>query len=167
MRSERTFGTFGNGSLFYLLDTEQDPGYLRKIRHEMTHWIWGKFYGEAPALLNEGLATYSDTLSQKGADIYDLYKNLAPIESVPSLAKILQSEEFWKAGGHYRIGATLIHFLILTWGIKKLKTLFLRTEYNDETIETTMEKLYSISISELDESWRSSVKRFVANAARM
>ena len=57
VKNSMTFGTLLRPDLLlYLLDTDQDPEYMVKFRHEFGHWIWGAMYGEAPALFNEGLA---------------------------------------------------------------------------------------------------------------
>ena len=160
VQSKRTFGNLLRPNmLLYLLDTEQDPDYRTKIRHEMTHWLWGALYGEAPSLLNEGVAVVAETLSAPGKTEADLFRGLRPLDDVPPLEQLAGNETFFGAGtGYYRIAGTFVYFLSQRGGWERVAELFRRTDYDDAAFGESLAQVYGLSLQEADVEWRSFVR---------
>ena len=168
-RSNRTFGWVdGSHTMFYLLDPKQDPDYMLRFRHEITHLVWGNLYGEAPSLFNEGIAVYAEWMSEPGADVSELLsKCRVDIEQVPPLCEIAVTENFWvrntelaqKTPGLplYVPSGLWIHFLVKKWGWDKLKNLFLMTDYEDDNIVDKFNKVYGQTLKTVDIEWRRNV----------
>ena len=156
VRSERTFGSVGEDArlLIYLLDTEQDPEYLLRLRHETTHMVWRSLYGEAPPLFQEGLAEYVQQMSQAGADTESLLTGTPSLDTAPPLPDVAPTEAFWHARGLYRVAGTFIWFLVETHGWGKLKALFQRSGYDDAAIVATFGEVYGVSLEDADREWR-------------
>ena len=164
--SSRTFGwVHGSHTLFYLLDPKQDPDYMMRFRHEITHLVWGHFYGDAPPLFNEGIAVYAELMSEPGADMSELLSRCrVDVEQVPPLCEIALTEDFWarntelaqKTSGLplYVVSSLWIHFLVEKWGWDKLKTLFLMTDYEDGNIVDKFSKVYGQTLEDVDAEWR-------------
>jgi len=160
VQSKRTFGnSLRPNMLLYLLDTEQDPDYRTKIRHEMTHWLWGALYSEAPALLNEGVAVVAETLSAPDKTEADLFQNLRPIDDVPSLEQLAGNGAFFGAGtGYYRMAGTFVYFLSQRGGWERVAEVFRRTDYDDPAFGSKFAQVYGFSLREADAEWRSLVR---------
>lgn len=155
-RSKRTFGTvIDPNTLFYLLDTVQDPEYLRRFRHEIAHILWIKLYGEAPALLNEGIAVYAEHMSVPGCNFESfLNHDQLIMENIPPLAEIILSDEFEKRGPYYGVGGLFVHYLIERWGWESLCRLFMKTDYRDSDIALHFAEVYGESIHDIETDWR-------------
>lgn len=159
-RSERTFGSMeAPGPLFYLMDPEQDPGFMLRFRHEIAHLMWGRLYGEAPALLNEGLAVFAENMSVPGASLDALLDfDSAVVGEVPPLEEVAFSERFWMLRERglplYRIGGALSHYLVRRWGWERLRDLFLISEYEDPGILSHFRSIYGQELGAVDADLR-------------
>ena len=160
-RSKRTYGTvIDPNTLFYLLDTVQDPEYLRRLRHEVAHILWIKQYGEAPALLNEGIAVYAEHMSVPGSNFKSLLKHDQLImKNIPPLAEIILSDEFDNRGPYYGVGGLFVHYLIERWGWEPLCRLFMRTDYTDSDIALHFAEVYGESLHDIEIDWRKYIDR--------
>jgi hypothetical protein len=159
-RYERTFGSMeAPGPLFYLMDPEQDPDFMLRFRHEIAHLMWGRLYGEAPALFNEGLAVFAETMSVPGAPL-DALLSLDPAAAgeVPPLEEVAFNESFWrfrKRGSPlYRVGGALTHYLVQRWGWERLRDLFLVSEYEDPGILSHFRSIYGQELGAVDADLR-------------
>jgi hypothetical protein len=154
--SPRTFGSVDeSGQFFYLLDPEQDPEYVSKLRHETVHVLWGRRHGEAPPLFTEGIAVYGEHLSVPHADAGVLLSDAdSVLEDTPCLAAIADTEEFWKCGGFYRAGGLFVWYLVSRWGWKSLAQLFDISCYQDPSILEHFREVYQMDLSTVDSEWR-------------
>lgn len=162
-RTELTFGSMIDPhTLFYLLDSHQDPEYMEKIRHELAHWAWGRVYGEAPSLFWEGLAVYAAKMSKPEADVSASLDRGVSLAEIPPLCEIAINESFWqyKAQGMpmYTIGSLLVRFLVEKWGWDPLKHLFLCSDYEDADVLEHFCQIYDHSLDTVDVEWRQWLK---------
>ncbi len=121
-----TFGSvIGTDTMLYLPDTTQDPQYLDRFRHEISHFVWGSLFGEAPGVLNEGIAVATETLSQPGKSEIDLFNGMPPIDQIPPFSDLCRNEQFFSKGiSNYRAVGTLVYFLAGKFGWPRLGQLF-------------------------------------------
>ena len=158
-KTDKTFGSLADPFvLFYFLDTQQDPDYLQRFRHEIAHMIWGRSYGEAPPLFQEGIAVYAEHMSSPAANRHD-FLNSASIggERVPLLSEIAITENFWKHRSLYSlymISGIWIHFLIEKWDWERLKALFLISQYEDPDIADHFYQIYGEKLEDVEGEWR-------------
>jgi hypothetical protein len=159
-RSERTFGSMeAPGPLFHLMDPEQDPDFMLRFRHEIAHLMWGRLYGEAPALFNEGLAVFAENMSDPGTS-RDAPVNLDPsaVSSMPPLEEVALNEGFWSFRERgfplYRVGGALTHHLVQRWGWERLRDLFLLSEYEDPDILSHFRSIYGQELGAVDADFR-------------
>ncbi len=161
-KTDRSFGSLTDPFvLFYFLDTRQDPNYMQRFRHEIAHMIWGRFYGEAPPLFQEGVGVYAEHMSSPDANRNDFLNSTSiDVEQIPLLSEIAITENFWKRERLYTISGIWIHFLIEKWGWGKLKSLFLLSQYEDPEIADHFYQIYGQKIEEVEVEWRHYIKSF-------
>ena len=154
---ERTFGTLPDPHLlFYLLDPGKDPNYMNKLRHELAHWVWGRLYGEAPPLFNEGVAVYAEKSSAPNITELDFLANAkAGVDQVPPLKEVVHGDGFWKHKGMYTLGSLWIDFLVKEFGWDQLKTFFLNSDFEDDLVVEHFERVYGEKLETLEFHWRS------------
>ena len=159
-KTDRSFGSLTDPFvLFYFLDTQQDPNYMNRFRHEIAHMIWGRSYGEAPPLFQEGVAVYAEYMSNPDANHSDfLNPTSIDIEQIPRLSEIAITENFWKHQSLYTISGIWIYFLIEKWGWDKLKALFLLSQYEDPEIANHFYQIYGQKLEEVEIEWRHYLK---------
>ncbi len=157
--SRRTFGSLADPHhLFYFLDTNHDPKYMEKFRHEYAHWIWGRMYGEAPSLFNEGIAVYAERMSAPVSMIDNFLNVSLTIDAVAPLSEIAFNENFWKHKNMYTVGGLFIHYLVEQYGWQPLKQFFLLSEYEDENVLEHFKQAYGMDLAEADQKWRLFIK---------
>jgi hypothetical protein len=148
-----TFGSIESpGVLFYLLDPLQDPDYLVKFQHEIAHLVWGRSYGEAPPLFNEGVAVYAEPAHRAGRPA------VLPVAGLPSLVDLVHTDRFWDA---YRTGLPVygasglwVRYLVERWGWERLGTLFLASEYGDPEILEHFASVYGCDLATAEVGWQ-------------
>ncbi|HIE27369.1 TPA: hypothetical protein EYP66_08800 [Candidatus Poribacteria bacterium] len=135
------------------------------MRHEECHAIVKKLVGEAPALFNEGLGSYLMGLSRTSQPPVINTGVLLALEKkeLPSLKSVIKTNDFWRAYNErkvdvYQIGDSFVAYLIESYGIGKLKDLFLQTDYNDNDIECKLEEAYQKTIESLEQEWHRYLK---------
>jgi hypothetical protein len=155
-QTKRVFGSLTDPHLLlYFWDPKAYPDYPQKLRHELTHWLWSRLYGEGPALFQEGLADYAEYLSgpQPNLDVF-WAKRFGDIAELPPLTELALTANFWRYGGSYGIGGQFVAFLVEQWGWWHLKKLFLHSVYEDEQIDEHFTQIYGQSLAEADQAWR-------------
>jgi len=154
--SERTFGTLeDSNTLFYLMDPERYPEYPSRLRHEIAHLIWGKLYGEAPPLFNEGLAVYAEHMSAPDADFGSLLAHdTLLLDDIPPLVKIVDDDNFWKYGPFYGVGGVLVCYLVENYGWDALRRFFLASDYDDPKALRHFAEVYCQDLMSVDSDWR-------------
>jgi hypothetical protein len=154
--SERTFGSVdGSSTLFYLMDPNQHPDYLPRFRHEIAHVVWGRLYGEAPPLFNEGLAVYAEHMAAPDADLASLFAHDTwSLDGIPPLVKIVDDHGFWEYGPFYGVGGVLVHYLVESYGWDALRRFFLASDYDDPEALSHFAEVYSRDLMSVDADWR-------------
>ena len=156
--SPRTFGSVESpGVLFYLMDPQQDSEYLGKFRHEIAHLIWGRSYGEAPPLFNEGVAVYAEVASEPVDRAGCPPATATAITSLPSVAKLAPTDLFWEEyrSGRpvYKVSGFWIRYLVERWGWGRLGALFLASDYDDPEIVSRFQTIYGHSLETVEADW--------------
>lgn len=155
---ESNFTGTGSASISgidYVIYNDKWNNHIQHIAHEEAHLLFNREVGEAPALLNEGLAVYTELM------IYEkeLFKLCADVwinyvsNNCGIISKLLLNENFWDNFGKlplYRIGAGLVLYICKHYKIEKLKNIFLSTNYNDNHIVEVMELELHTSIDVLE-----------------
>jgi hypothetical protein len=119
------------------------------MTHEEVHAIWGREVGEAPSLLNEGMAVwYEIRLSSEQNRVQELCAAWrSVIESgEETLDNLCRTNVFWDAYSRglsvYGVAGVVIGYLLNTNGLAKLNDLFLRTHYEDEHLADMLMACY-------------------------
>lgn len=164
--SPMTFGMLPDPHiLFYYLDPRQDPSYLVKFRHELSHWVWGRMYGEAPALFQEGLAFYAEHMSGPEAREDEFQDIPVDLEKVPPFEELIQSDVFFGRRGMYTAGGLWIHYLVDQHGWGPLKAFFRSTDQEDPDVGARFEEVYGMSLTEAESQWRAHMRSIAARPA--
>jgi hypothetical protein len=154
--SRRTFGSLTDPHLlFYLLDPQSDPAYMQRMRHELTHWVWSRRFGEAARLFQEGVAVYAELLSAPGADkAHFLSQTAFQIEEAPPLSELVLNDNFWQYDDAYRVAGRWVAYLVEQFGWSPLKALFLGSDYEDPQILAHFQAVYGQSLAAVEQQWR-------------
>ncbi|MCL1786427.1 MAG: hypothetical protein FWG38_00455 [Defluviitaleaceae bacterium] len=129
-----------------------------KLLHEETHAIWSHEVGEAPSLLNEGVAVYVENLLHPAPDaLLPQERSRFWHEQMGAddwlLRKLTDNEYFFndpsKVPAFYNISGLLVGFIIKKWGVALLKDIFLASYYEDENIAELIEGKTKLSMEAL------------------
>ncbi|MFD2562107.1 peptidase MA family metallohydrolase [Aquimarina rubra] len=126
---------------------------IKAIVHELTHTIVLNFRDNGlvglPNWLNEGYAYYE--AGQLTQEEKKAVRAKALKKEIPSWQELsdANTSEFGNLGG-YGISATIIDFLIKTYGIEKLKQYIINPE--------TTEQIYNRTIKDLEQEWLDYIK---------
>ena len=131
--------------------------HARHLLHEETHLIWIREVGEAPSILNEGIAVYVESLLIDGYEVMKERFCKAWFDTIGKekglLRNLMQNTYFWNAYGKisvYTLSGMLVFYIINMWGINLLKEIFSRSNYYDEKLAELIEDKTEISIEELE-----------------
>lgn len=168
-RSPLTFGSVtGTDTLLYLLDTIQDPDYLSRFRHEISHFVWGVHHGEAPGLLNEGVAVVSENMSQPGRSEEALFRDMPPLDQVPPLSELCHNDSFFAKGtANYKAAGTLVRFFAERLGWSRLGQLFQASSFDDPGISDRLSLAFGLPLEDIDREWRAFCKNKVSGRRAM
>jgi len=123
--------------------------------HEEAHLMWMAQAGQAPAILNEGVATYAEYLFCGDKNSMKLKLQSAWQKYMPSsefLKNMMTSKFFWsdmqnKTKAHtYDVGAALVWYIIEKWGAEFLRGIFRNTFYEDGNLAVLLESKTKQSI---------------------
>ena len=150
-------GSVSSSGLDYVVYNDSWKNHIEHIFHEEVHLITKYEIGEAPSLLNEGLAVYTELKVYKKEDYYinkyfDTWKNNISNQK-GILTKLMSNEYFWSNFGKmplYTIGAAFIHFLTERYGIELVKSIFENTHFFDETLSSVIENKTNTTIENLE-----------------
>ena len=136
-----------------------DPIVLRNVLHEIVHHWWTDQVGEAPSLLNEGIAVYfehtlfTDVVKARG-EFEHVWREYSRKAKPGFLRLLCTNEGFWAeyAAGEpvYRIGAQFVSFLLDDYGLKGVRRIFLESHFDDPEICERIEKVAGESIDSLE-----------------
>jgi hypothetical protein len=132
------------------------------LTHETIHVLWGAEVGEAPSLLNEGVAEYYQALLAASPDaaLRNLARTWAHViaSGEVSLRDVCRNEFFWRGrrqdcglppGIFYHVGGALVGYLVEAHGRPLLRQIFLETHYRDEHLASTLERLTGLALQDL------------------
>lgn len=153
----RGMGSAGIKGIDYVIYNDSWANHKRRLLHEEAHLIWINEVGEAPSILNEGLAIYTEDMLSDGREAFRAKLKSAWNESMSRekylLSKLMNNRYFWMHYGSfpvYTIGAALVSHIIDQNGIEALKEVFLNTHFNDEGAGRVIERVLGISVDELE-----------------
>ena len=141
----------------YVIFKDSWKNHKRRLLHEEAHLIWMNEVGEAPSILNEGIAVYAEDMLTDGVEEFRKKLQRACNESMVKekgrLFKLMNNRYFWRHTGSLpinEIGAALVDYIIRHRGVEALKEIFLNTHLNDEAIDRVIEKVLGISVNEIE-----------------
>jgi len=141
-------GTANSAGVMCQIFTGDVVHFEAQTAHEEAHLIWIAQAGQAPAILNEGVATYAEYLFCGDRNSLKLKLQLAWQKYMPDselLKNMMTSEFFWsdiqsKTKAHtYDVGAALVLYIIEKWGAEFLRDIFRNTFYEDDNLATLLE----------------------------
>lgn len=126
-----------------------DPIVYQGVLHEVVHFWWADQVGEAPSLLNEGVAVYFEHIlgidAIKGRrTLKNIWQGYTRKAKPGFLRRLCKNEVFWteKAAGEpvYGIGGQFVSFLLDTYGLPSVKRIFLRSYFDDPDLSEHIEE---------------------------
>ena len=137
-----------------------DPEVLQSVLHELVHHWWSVGVGEAPSLLNEGIAVYferilsTDVPEAVHEDLAQSWQEYAERAEPGFLRRLCTNDTFWRehAAGEpvYRIGGQVVSFLLDNHGLPILRRIFLASHFHDSNLPDHIEDAISESIDSLE-----------------
>ena len=140
--------------------TWNDPQALDHVTHEMIHHVWSVDVGEAPSLLNEGVATYFECVlavdtAIRRARLRTSWQKYAAVNTPGSLRRHCRNEDFWvarEAGNPmYSVGAELIAYLLDNHGMQSVRQIFLRSHFDDDHLDRHIQHVTGESVDEIEQ----------------
>lgn len=137
-----------------------DPQVLDHVTHEVIHHVWCEDVGEAPSLLNEGVATYFECLLAKDAAerlerLTSAWQKFAGASTPGFLRRICRNDSFWATRGAgnpmYSVGAELSSFLLDNYGIQNLRQIFLKSHFDDDHLDRHIEDVTGESLEVIEQ----------------
>lgn len=138
-----------------------DPEVLQSVLHELVHHWWSVRVGEAPSLLNEGIAVYferilsTDVAEAVHEDLAQSWQGYAERAEPGFLRRLCNNDTFWReneAGEPvYRIGGQVVSFLLGSHGLPILQRIFLESHFNDPDLPDHIEDAIGESIESLEQ----------------
>ena len=136
-----------------------DPIILAGVLHEIVHLWWTDQVGEAPSLLNEGIAVYferilsTDVVKARGK-LKHIWREYSGKAKPGFLRRLCQNDAFWAedAAGEpvYEIGGQFVSFLLDTHGLQGLRRIFLESHFDDPELSEHIEDVAGESIDSLE-----------------
>lgn len=127
-----------------------DPIVYQGVLHEIVHFWWADQVGEAPSLLNEGVAVYFehilgiDTSEGRGI-LKNIWQEYTCKAKPGFLRRLCKNDVFWaeEAAGEpvYGIGGQLVSFLLDTYGLPSVKLIFLNSYFDDPYLSEHIENV--------------------------
>lgn len=141
-----------------------EPLVFDKVTHEMVHYVWCEEVGEAPSLLNEGIATYFECLlatdaADRLAGLKSMWQKYAVANTPGSLRRLCRNDAFWEASGAggepmfmmYSVGAELIAYLLGNHGMQSVRQIFLNSHFDDPHLARRIEEVTGESIDLIEQ----------------
>lgn len=136
-----------------------DPIVFQCVLHEVVHFWWTDQVGEAPSLLNEGVAVYFEHVlgidTEKGRGTLKNFWHKYTCRTKPGfLRRLCRNDVFWteKDAGEpvYEIGGQFVSFLLDTYGFQSVKHVFLRSHFEDPYLPEHIESVVGASLESLE-----------------
>ena len=155
------YGT-SNAAGIHLITREMawdDPKVLNFVIHEVVHFWWTEQVGEAPSLLNEGIAAYferilaTDAVQRRG-ELKDRWQEYADRAEPGFLRRLCKNEVFWAedAAGErvYEVGGHLASFLLSCHGLESVRRIFLESHFHDPHLAEHIEDVIGEPIDSIE-----------------
>ena len=155
------YGTVNSAGLHLVtrgLDWD-DPIVFEGVLHEVIHFWWADQVGEAPSLLNEGVAVYFEHIlgvdAEKGREtMNNLWQEYTCKAKPGFLRRLCKNDVFWteEAAGEpvYEIGGQFVSFLLDTYGLPSIKRIFLKSYFDDPAIPEHIEEVIGEPLGSLE-----------------
>jgi len=155
-KSLKGTGQAGAAGVDYVVYKDKWRNHMQHILHEETHFWVMREVGEAPSILNEGIAVYTESIIFDGKE--ELYKKCRNtwrkhMDEPGLLRKMMTNAFFWEHYGKwpvYTIGAAFVYYIAECYGMKRLLEIFEGTHWEDENFCCVAEKKLEITIEELE-----------------
>lgn len=166
----RMFYGTANAAGLHLVTHEMawdDPIVVGKVLHEVVHLWWADQVGEAPSLLNEGVAVYFECILGANAEreleeLRSSWQEYAMKAEPGFLRRLCKNDVFWAQDGAgepvYKVGSQLVSFLLDAYGMSSLQEIFLSSHFNDTELAEHIESVIGVSIDHLEQQlnlWQS------------
>jgi len=147
-------GQLTNAGIDYVVANDRWNNHVQHVFHEEVHQLVMRETGEAPALLNEGIAVYVESMVFHGKDEFRhlCAKTWKKHMKKDRLSQLIANEFFWSKYGKwpvYTLGAAVVHYLIETHGIDTLKDVCKATDYDDTQFCRLMEAKLGTTVDDL------------------
>lgn len=150
-------GSVGRAGINFAVYNQGWKDMERYMLHEEVHQIWIREFGEAPSVLNEGIAVYAESLLWDGREkmtenFHAAWRGAA--EREPGFLRgLMKNAYFWNAYERlpvYQLGGELVRYLTENRGIALLKDIFLHSHYEDENLAGLTEEKTGVTAEELE-----------------
>jgi hypothetical protein len=149
-------GWVGNDGIHFGVQNMSWLDHVDSMTHEEIHAIWGQQVGEAPSLLNEGVAVWFEMQlsanKKRRRESADAWNN-GPGTGDISLVDLCITGVFWNAFRTgtpvYGIAGTITGFLVHRYGLPRLRQLFLETHYEDPGLSDLLEEMVGVTLDRL------------------
>ena len=137
-----------------------DPAVIEIMRHESIHLWWADRVGQAPSLLNEGIAMYFQSMLGANAvrereELRRSWQEYAARTEPGFLRRLCKDEVFWAQDAAkepvFMVGGHLIAFLLKTYGMPSVREIFLKSHFNDPNLVDRVEVVIGESIDQLEQ----------------
>lgn len=136
-----------------------DPAVLEVALHEAVHLWWADQVGSAPSLLNEGMAVYVESMlganvAYESSELHRCWQAYATSAEPGFLRRLCKDEVFWSQDAArepvFMIGGHLISFLVDTYGLPSLRSIFMKSHRNDPMLADHMEDVIGEPLDRLE-----------------
>lgn len=133
---------------------------LDRVLHEAVHFWWCDQVGEAPSLLNEGVAAYFERIlathsAERQKELIHSWREYAASAKPGFLRRLCKNETFWSedAAGKpvYEVGGQLVSFLLDRHGLPSVRQIFLKSHFDDPHLAERIEEVIGESIDSLEQ----------------
>ena len=133
---------------------------LDRVIHEFIHFQWCEQVGEAPSLINEGIAAYyermlaTDSVQRRG-ELTHSWQEYAARAKPGFLRRLCKNDAFWaedSAGEPvYEIGGQFVSFLLEKHGLPSVRRIFRESHFAAPNLAEQIEDIIGESIDSLEQ----------------
>lgn len=131
---------------------------IDQMTHEEIHLLWAREVGEAPSLLNEGIAVYFERVLSARSDermeeLREAWLGTSRDES-GFLRRLSRNAEFWEAHSQgkrvYEVGGALTGHLVEVHGLSLVKEIFRASHYEDDNLASLLERGTGLRLEQIE-----------------
>ena len=125
------------------------------MNHEEIHWVWGRKFGEAPAILNEGIAEYfQHILNPQQLNQLNDVRSVLETEGTGFLDTLANNDGFWKAYSTRfpvrKVAGLFTRYLVEHYSVEKVQDIFMNTYYEDNRLPEIIHSITSKSLIDIE-----------------